>query len=227
MDKVIEKIPSWLLAFSVFGLFVLIIVSIYLEKPFTIAGIEFGAIEKTIAADELDPFKKLIDNNTKKIQLLESQPTSAIQASLPIGTVIASVLSPANFSHYYGQDWIIADGREINTRTKYFEMTGKSTVPDFRGRFLRGMNVGSTVDPQSNRQVGSTQEDSIINHTHTIASVTSKSHGPNNQHPHGYQNGGYGLPVSSTGNVVGTVSTSETRPKNTSVYFYIKINGKS
>ena len=87
-----------------------------------------------------------------------------------------------------------------------------------RGKFLRGIDQEG-----SNRRPGSIQEDAVQEHSHKFTTVPSKSHGPNDQHPHGYANGGFGLPVSATENeLIGARSANETRPVNVAVLFCIK-----
>ncbi len=222
MEKLIEKIPTWLLALSVFGFFVLIAVSIYSGKPFTIAGLEFGAIEKPDTQKE----------------------------SLPVGSIIASVLSPSDFSHHYGNDWIIADGEEVDTGTDYYKITGRKRIPDLRGRFLRGMDEDASVDPQSGREVGSLQDDSTRlptspfsiassgshSHTGTVGAVRTTKHahldGGSQIYPldaeHRLRTPARPLIIEESGNHTHSVSggDGETRPKNVAVYFYIRINGK-
>ena len=188
-----------------------------------IAGLEFGPIEKIVIQKE----------------------------SLPIGSVMASVLSPRDFSLRYGNDWIIADGREVDTGTDYYKITGKRKIPDLRGRFLRGMNEKASVDPQSGRDVGSLQDDSTKlpnspfsidlsgshSHTGTVGAVRTTKHahldGGSQIYPlaaeHWLKTPAKPLTIEESENHAHSVSggDEETRPKNVAVYFYIKINGKS
>jgi len=106
--------------------------------------------------------------------------------------------------------------------------TGWTEYKKAQGRFIRGLDKKNSIDPDKNRGIGSVQEDAFQGHAHSIESVTSKGHGPNNQHPHGYQNGGYGLAVGRTNAPISQdkygserVST-ETRPKNVALLYCIK-----
>lgn len=223
LEKTIEKVPVWVLSLSILGIFLLIGISIYLEKPFAFAGLQFGAIET-------DKHYVTKDNN------------------VPVGTIVASVLSPEDFSNHYGNNWAIADGREIGTDTKYYDITGKREIPDIRGRFLRGLNLDAKIDPQVNRKVGDHQGDSTKlpesldlsqgRHAHMfeIANVVTTKHA--------HRDGGSAFwtrkSTHAVGNEVFEITThesgihkheivggdAETRPKNTSVYFYIKIDDK-
>lgn len=94
------------------------------------------------------------------------------------------------------------------------------------GRFIRGIDKsGSSVDPDGQRTVSNIQEDAFQGHLHSIEPSASKAHGPNNQAPHGYANGGYGLTVKSTGEATtqsfytGARIANETRPKNVSLLY--------
>jgi hypothetical protein len=91
--------------------------------------------------------------------------------------------------------------------------------------FLRGMNEGrddGEQDPKQNRTAGDYQQDALQKHGHrTDASkllwdkqsdVGYRSNNENSARPAGVYE------------VTGAVTADETRPKNVSVYFYIKIN---
>ncbi len=225
MEKILEKVPSWILALSILGLFILISISIYLDKPFKIASWEFGAA--TVV-----------------------QPTDVTNEKIPVGTVIASVLNPTNFSHYYGEEWVIADGRELNTRSGYFKITGKAKVPDLRGRFIRGMDLGANVDSEKGRVVGSYQKDSTKLPNKAFKLENTDDH----YHLQGYDataiSGKFGVAdagkhagryehspdASAAGNKSSKTSNSgghthlisggdlETNPKNIALFYYIKID---
>lgn len=95
------------------------------------------------------------------------------------------------------------------------------------GRFLRGIDPAGAID-MPNRPPGDTQADAFQGHTHSLHGVVSKTHGPNNQHPNGYENGGYGLTVASTSGADSDASfgqpraSTETRPANVAVLFCTK-----
>jgi len=156
-----------------------------------------------------------------------------------IGTVIASVLDYANLIKITKDpnvidpttsSWIPADGRSI-AGSQLSKLTGQSNSPDLRGRFLRGLNEIYSVDqpifditsadsddPNKNRKAGSYQQDSFTHHSHSINGSTL-----NCGTPPGYQvlNNTPGPTYTQSTSAVGG---SETRPKNISVYYYIKIN---
>lgn len=88
----------------------------------------------------------------------------------PIGSCIHSLLTEAEFQAEVGTDnWVIADGRDV-TGSRYALLTGQTTIPDMRGRFLRGKNNGiSTADGDSlgERSLGSFQRSQIMDHRHS------------------------------------------------------------
>ena len=63
-------------------------------------------------------------------------------ATLPIGTIISSMLKPATIGIKYGDKWVLADGRRVSPKSEYTKLTGETTLPDLRGMFIRGMNEG-------------------------------------------------------------------------------------
>src|ERR1700680_4444396 len=61
------------------------------------------------------------------------------QTPPPVGSIIASMLTEAQFQRLAGTGWILGDGRAV-PRTAYSRITGRSSIPDLRGMFLRGQN---------------------------------------------------------------------------------------
>ena len=63
--------------------------------------------------------------------------------------------------------YLICDGSSYNTVTyaALFAVLGTSTLPDFRGKFVRGYDSTNIYDPDS-RTILSTQLDAYENHVH-------------------------------------------------------------
>lgn len=63
--------------------------------------------------------------------------------SLPIGTLVPTILEPHDFKSIVGDkdgdNWVPADGRLIKD-SQYHKITGKLRVPDMRAMFFRGHN---------------------------------------------------------------------------------------
>ena len=110
-------------------------------------------------------------------------PAKAANDGMPVGTILAwggpSSSVPAG--------WMVCNGKALS-KTGYaalFAAIGKSwgsagdkfNLPDLRGRFLRGEDGGTGLDPDAKKRapsspggsatgVGSVQEDSLQNHAH-------------------------------------------------------------
>ncbi|MCH6259419.1 collagen-like protein [Puniceicoccaceae bacterium K14] len=155
----------------------------------------------------------------------------------PVGTIISSVLKPNDLAHHYGENWRLADGSEVTTRDRFYLVSGTKKLPDLRGVFLRGLNFGRSdqfKDPDISREVGDPQYDAFQGHWHYPGDLAGVKHGIVSQN---YGEGGIkgesgnGLywtaakfDPSSDGKNGEPRTSSETRPKNVAVYFYIKIN---
>lgn len=160
-------------------------------------------------------------------QLSDSLSRAKNSLKLPIGTIIASMLKPEDFKKQFPTDtdnWKLADSSTANN--EYFSVTGCANLPDLRGRFLRGMNVGidsSKGDPDgSNRTAGSFQSDTVKKHNHnngtfssllTVTGTNTATNGdPNENEPNVYLQ----MPIQPYGG-------TETRPRNVAVYWYIRV----
>jgi len=132
-------------------------------------------------------------------------------SSIPVGTIIASMLNPEQMLSVSKSTWVLADGR-IGTE-KYQKVTKQSNLPDLRGNFIRGLKNGD------GRYPGHFQNDLLKKHNHRgydykwvsynkgVALATSKIE-----------------PFYAIGDTVtGFYGGNETRPKNVAVYFYIKV----
>ena len=92
---------------------------------------------------------------------------------IPVGTVITW---PSNTWPSEANKWLECNGQRINN-TVYPELVGVvgSRVPDYRGRFLRGVSSGHSV--------GQTVANSLKSHnhtqpTHTLLFRAARQHGP-------------------------------------------------
>jgi hypothetical protein len=145
----------------------------------------------------------------------------------PIGTVIASMLTPVQMNDQAGGTWVLADGSAAPAA--YASATGKATLPDLRGAFLRGLNEGRNdgqEDPDGGeRTIGDYQGDQFQGHYHDLGSGRESETGQ------GYITAGTGSTqgITDAYNPItdGTNGTprygSETRPKNVAVYYYVKV----
>lgn len=155
----------------------------------------------------------------------------------PIGTIITSMIPPLIFPRIAGEQggynpvnskWVPADGRDVSGSLYAKEIS--TLVPDLRGMFLRGLNYSEDdrvrtdeyKDPDgAKRKAGDQQLDCLKNHEHTGSLFSRAQDGKNGTSPTTLR-GWYG--DSGRSPIVASEGGAETRPKNTSVYYYIRIN---
>jgi microcystin-dependent protein len=148
---------------------------------------------------------------------LSADPTSGMQAatkqyvdsvsagSLPVGAIMAFFRSSAP------PGWLQCNGQSTSGFSALAALIG-ANVPDLRGEFIRGWDNGRGVD--SGRVLGSSQNDMLEAHTHTVG-VADDSSTSGSKVKEG------------TGNVDTSVTTSssggtETRPRNIALMYCIK-----
>jgi hypothetical protein len=138
---------------------------------------------------------------------------TSVQDYGSVGDVIQSMLTEEKFIQENGAGWVLANGRNV-AGSKYATLIGAS-IPDLRGQFLRGKNNGRSdgqENPDGDVALGTPQTDELRSHTHTFFK-------------HNIQGGGAGPAVNQGGSNINTSATggAETRPKNVTVNFFIKI----
>lgn len=175
----------------------------------------------------------------------------------PLGIIISSILDYTAFCQILGEDsstittpagiatlsYVPCDGRSIAGSMLATKSGGKVLLaPDLRGKFLRGLNQMCSASPstaaftaatqgdtQSGRVAGDYQADMNKAHNHQ-ASNTPQSFMMGGT-PNGFNVPTYQGNSNAVGGVPGiTVNNdggAESRPRNVSIYFYIKINSVS
>lgn len=173
-----------------------------------------------------------------------------IAAIQPVGTIVASVLTEAEFQAEKGggTEWIIADGRSI-TGSRLQILTGVSNAPELRGRVLKGKNNGistSLGDEAGERALGNYQADALLQHQHTDAGHSHDQifHSGNINHNvvsgvaglntvgrppgAGPDFGFFSAVVQASGanitNVSGAAAAAENRVRNVCVNWFVRIN---
>lgn len=184
--------------------------------------------------------------NAQELPVFETgQPVTAVQMNSlassisanrhPVGSIIASVLGPAEFAHSAGDPsdfdlktsgWTLADGKSV-PGTRYAEVTNNRAVPDLRGVFLRGLNVDRSDgrgDPDQ-RKPGTYQSDSVKSHSHAVYPHAGKIIGRVKDSVPGAgaadTNENSRVLNAQTGD---SGTAEETRPRNVAVYYYVRIN---
>ncbi len=152
---------------------------------------------------------------------------SAVQERWGLGDVKYSVLDPTKFTEINGPGWVLMNGQSIEG-SDLFALTGVKTAPDARGVFIRGMNLGrdpNTGDSDGDRQVGSFQNYQTRKHSHIINPLTvgHSNNGNGGAHQIVSDDGGSwnNISIRQTTDEVGG---EETRPKNITLYAYIKVS---
>jgi hypothetical protein len=147
-----------------------------------------------------------------------------------VGTIKQSLLKPTQFYKTQKGTWEILRGQELDRKSELFKLLSESGdqnvltlkngnyyLPNALGTFIRCSNVnGSGVDSQMNRLVGSFQDDQIKSHFHKYTSGQRKDVSGRGSR----SNFAWGSQTYTTTSVGG----KETRPKNISMYTYIKIS---
>lgn len=164
-----------------------------------------------------------------------------IPTSGNIGDVKASMLTLAQFQAINGVNWVLANGSSA-VGTTYAAITGAGTVPDLSGQFLRGKNNGrvdGNQDPGGERALGNLQGQATAKN-----GLTASSSQAVHTHAIGYMNIAYfnsgGNPTFDSNAASGQTRTSvsgeapaitttisgdaETRPRNVTVNYFIKVN---
>lgn len=150
---------------------------------------------------------------------------------MPVGSVLAF----AGDHNRIPSGWLLCNGAEVSRidyqelfsiiGTTHGEGNSSSTfnLPDYRGLFLRGVDIGQGIDPDassrtamntggnSGDKVGSVQNDEFKSHNHPMNTQGNVASG-----------GGYSAYRPGTSGGSGSSGGAETRPKNAYVNYIIK-----
>ena len=164
-----------------------------------------------------------------------------------VGSIQQSILTEPQWTAALGTEaskWALVDGRDVSG-SKYATLTGRSTIPDLRGAFMRMAGVNSTNTRGDGGRLGTYQEDLTARPKTALTGNTSNG----GAHDHGLgtinlvktSGGSHNLEPGSGGAPEGSASfrtdgahahtvtingggDAETRPKTYSVNYFIKIN---
>ena len=148
--------------------------------------------------------------------------------SMPLGSVIALLTAPNSDGTLPNSNgiWVLSAGQNV---------VGYGAVPDLRGSFLRGIDVSvagqakNNRDSSQTRSVGNYQDDAFQGHGHPFNGSNTNNNPGNpliNSGAYGDQGliENMGLKKTISDGTNGTPRTSsETRPKNVAVYWYVKV----
>lgn len=141
-----------------------------------------------------------------------------------IGSIEASLLTEGEFKKLYnsnGQEWVLAKGQKISENSRYFILTKKDTLPDMRGMFLRGKNYDRKPEDgnvDKDLELGKIQKEAL-NLSFNILGPTRNGYKTLN-------NSGSGDDVRIDFDFKNEEKMfgNETRPKNVTVNYFIRIN---
>lgn len=143
---------------------------------------------------------------------------SSVKDQGRVGDIIQSMLTEEQFIAENGAGWVLADGRSV-VGSKYATLIGAS-IPDMRGQFLRGKNNG--------RNDGNENPDGEVNpgtfQTSYVGEITGLRQGNVSQYSTGGNTAGLFYWTGGVNNGYTYRSGQETRPKNVTVNFFIKID---
>ena len=152
---------------------------------------------------------------------------------LPVGTIVASFLKPKDFyKQMDGREtfdknkstWCFANGEENITNTPYYDLSGSTKIENLQGYFLRGLDKSGKIDPHGKqRSLGSKQKDALEQHIHHMTETITAAHAGNKAGNQGYQVGPKSSNFDKTQGIASDTISTETRPKNIAVNYYIKI----
>jgi len=91
-----------------------------------------------------------------------------------LGRIQTSVLDEETFQLRRGDVWVLMQGQSI-IGSDYEVLTGITTLPDMRGRFIRTIDDSRGLDPDAPRALYSEQEDDNLTHNHRVSSGPAAS----------------------------------------------------
>jgi hypothetical protein len=143
-----------------------------------------------------------------------------VSVGVPVGSVMAwmSAVAP--------RGWFICDGSTFaaGSYPELATVLGNTTLPDLRGKFLRGYSVDSTVDPDGPRVPGSAQDWATGKPRNDFQWEVGNNSNP--FHTHNTDSGwagGYEIITNYAGDQINWAGGDpETRPTNVAVAYIIK-----
>ncbi len=160
--------------------------------------------------------QNIIDAFNKLQQRFSGSGTS--DAGTVIGESKSAYLTEAQFQSQSGTNWVLQDGRSC-IGTAYETLTGNKNVPNACGRTLRMADNSQGVNPDGNLALGSNQSDAFASHTHDLEAT-----GLTGQIAAGSFSVVQSSETLKPSGLIGATGGNETRMKNTTINFFIRIN---
>lgn len=154
------------------------------------------------------------------LQAMGGAINALLAAVLPIGSIVHSMLTEAQFQELTSEGWVLADGGDCTSST-YATVTGNTTVPDLQGVFLRGKNHArstGTGNTAGDLALGTYTADNFKAHTHSVAGTLLSAIGGDIETDGGSELSRIDQTVS------GSSGGGETQPRHVTVNIFIRID---
>jgi len=187
-----------------------------------------GTDDKFVYAEEaLISIQSDMGDYQIRIPMLEANTS---EFSKGIGEIVASLMTEEVFIATHGNDWVLANGSPAPSGSEYKKYIDKylphlkSKLPDLRGVFLRGKN--------HNRPNGGNEDGDLSLGTYQVDELKSHNHPFKDKHAHddkwAYEkNTGknhFDADLTTSNSKTSDFGGKETRPRNVTVNYFIKIN---
>jgi hypothetical protein len=107
--------------------------------------------------------------------------------TLPIGTLIHASMVTADFQAEVDDgEWVLADGSSA-AGSDWATLTGRTTLPDARGRFLRGKDNAAGNNSDGDKSLDSYTADTVVSHTHTMTHSHTFSGTTSSENSHAHE----------------------------------------
>jgi len=157
---------------------------------------------------------------------VEAQVLDSLGCTGALGDVKYSILEPDDFQEVNGDCWTLMDGKNLDPSSELADK-GFTFLPDARGVFIRSYDNRQTnrqdVDRNFGEPIGYYQTDQFKAHSHSNANISARGfpdgsgdRTTNYYLMHPSKGSDYIMPMGSSGG-------SETRPKNITLWTYVRI----
>lgn len=134
-------------------------------------------IGKPLTADLMQLIKGNLDDLNVRIGAISLNAGSPVflnqilgkpKDSLPVGSIVFGSLTAAQFTaETDGGEWVAADGANVST-SDWAAVTGRTVLPDARGRFIRTKDNAAGVNTAGDLALDSVTADTLKTHLHDM-----------------------------------------------------------
>ena len=131
--------------------------------------------------------------------------------TVPVGSIVQSILTLAQFQAQAGTNWVLMDGASI-VGSRLATITGWTNLPDASGKFLRtagSAGAGLVAVTLATRQEQATAKNKLVNAASSVTGSVGSSDGTHTHTDSGHQHGQtYSIPGSGGGTASGQGTSS-------------------